>query len=67
MNVLVVNAGSSSVKLRVLGVDDGLLGTWDLAVPTGTIDRDALARTLAGARPPDAIGHRIVHGGHRYL
>jgi len=65
--ILVVNAGSSSVKLRVLGVDDGLLGSWDLAVPTGTIDRDALARTLAGAPPPDAIGHRIVHGGHRYL
>ena len=65
--ILVVNAGSSSVKLRLLGADDGVLGHWDQAIPTGTIDRSALARTLADAPPPDAIGHRIVHGGHRYL
>jgi acetate kinase len=65
--ILVVNAGSSSVKLRLLGADDSVLGRWDQAVPTGTIDPAALARTLVEAPPPDAIGHRIVHGGHRYL
>jgi acetate kinase len=65
--ILVVNAGSSSVKLRLLGADDQLLGRWDEAIPKGTIDRGAFARTLAEAPPPDAIGHRIVHGGHRYL
>jgi acetate kinase len=65
--ILVVNAGSSSVKLRLLGTDDGVLGRWDVPVPTGTIDRDALDRKLADAPAPDAIGHRIVHGGRRYL
>ena len=65
--ILVVNAGSSSVKLRLLGNDDRVLGGWDLPVPTGTIDRGELAATLRGQARPDAIGHRIVHGGHRYL
>jgi len=66
-HILVVNAGSSSVKLRVLGADDRVLAHWDLAVPTGTIDRIALAQALAGQAAPDAIGYRVVHGGHRYL
>jgi acetate kinase len=65
--ILVVNAGSSSVKLRLLGNDDRVLGSWDLPVPTGTIDRGELAGTLSGDARPDAIGHRIVHGGQRYL
>ena len=65
--ILVVNAGSSSVKLRLLDADDRVLAHWDQAVPTGTIDRGALARTLDEATTPDAIGHRIVHGGRRYL
>jgi acetate kinase len=65
--ILVVNAGSSSVRLRLLGNDDRVLGGWDLPVPTGTIDRGELAATLRGQARPDAIGHRIVHGGHRYL
>ncbi len=65
--ILVVNAGSSSLKLRRLDARDRLVATADLAVATGTIDRAALATALADQAPPDAIGHRIVHGGRRYL
>jgi acetate kinase len=65
--VLVVNAGSSSLKLRLLDANDGILARWDLPVPAGTVDRAGLARALADHDPPDAIGHRIVHGGRRYL
>ena len=65
--ILVVNAGSSSLKLRILDSDDRLTGRWDLPVVAGVVDRVALARTLADQDPPDAIGHRIVHGGRRYL
>ena len=65
--VLVVNAGSSSLKLRLLGGNDAILARWDLPVPAGTVDRAGLARALADQDPPDAIGHRIVHGGRRYL
>ncbi|HEY7050479.1 MAG TPA: acetate/propionate family kinase [Jatrophihabitantaceae bacterium] len=57
MTVLVVNAGSSSLKLRLLDADDGMLESADLA-PDGSI-----AEALSGWPRPDAVGHRIVHGG----
>ena len=66
MHVLTVNAGSSSVKLRVLGADDELLAAPALPAERGELDRDQLARALAEMPEPDAIGHRIVHGGERF-
>jgi len=35
MRVLVVNAGSSSLKLRVLDPDDAITGSADLPAPRG--------------------------------
>ena len=63
MRVLVVNAGSSSVKLRVLDAGDRVTGTADLAAPRGVIDADVLAKALDSLGDADAVGHRIVHGG----
>jgi acetate kinase len=62
VRVLVVNAGSSSLKLRLLGPDDELEAERDLDPD----DRDALAAAAAELRRPDAIGHRVVHGGERF-
>jgi acetate kinase len=59
-SVLVVNAGSSSLKLRVLGAGDEVLAAHD--APAGD-DRAAIAAFLEGAPRPDAAGHRVVHGG----
>ena len=59
--VLVVNAGSSSLKLRLVGPDDELMGARDL--PPQPPD---LAAELAGLGAADAVGHRIVHGGERF-
>ncbi len=42
MNLLVVNAGSSSLKLRVLNADDDLLQTEDLPAVRGVFDPAAL-------------------------
>lgn len=67
MRVLVVNAGSSSLKLRLLGGDDELDGARDLALNHGNIDDEELHAALAGMDRADAIGHRIVPGGRRYL
>jgi acetate kinase len=66
VRVLVVNAGSSSVKLRVLGGDDELLGERDLDAPRSSVDGDELLRALRDLPAADAAGHRIVHGGTRF-
>jgi acetate kinase len=66
LRVLVVNAGSSSLRLRVL--DDGLsvVGGRDLELPDGRVDADAVRDALAGLPEADAVGHRVVHGGPWY-
>jgi acetate kinase len=66
VRVLVVNAGSSSLKLRLLGPDDALLAEADIDAPRAEVDEDALASWVAGAGAIDAVGHRIVHGGERF-
>ena len=66
MRILVVNAGSSSLKLRLLGDADEVLDTQDLPAPGGRADHGQLADALAGLGPVGAAGHRIVHGGTAY-
>jgi acetate kinase len=65
--VLVVNAGSSSLKLRLLDSGDLVAASADLP---GTLDLPETLRqldeTLASFPPADAVGHRIVHGGTRF-
>jgi acetate kinase len=60
VRVLVVNAGSSSLKLRLLGPGDELLGSRDLA------PGDDVEPALDALGEADAAGHRIVHGGERF-
>src|SRR5688572_32601907 len=64
--VLVVNAGSSSVKLRLLDGDDSLSWSADLATTDGHVDDRELVDALHDAGPCDAVGHRVVHGGTRF-
>ncbi len=66
MRVLVVNAGSSSLKLRVLDRGDELRFSEDLPTPRARLDRAALQSTLEAAGDVDAVGHRIVHGGTEF-
>lgn len=62
MRVLVVNAGSSSVKLRVVDGQDHISGSADLG-PPGANFADQLGAFVRGAGSLDAVGHRVVHGG----
>jgi acetate kinase len=66
--ILTVNAGSSSLKLRLVGDDDTILAEEELDAPQARVDPDALSRALGGplARA-EAVAHRIVHGGERYV
>ncbi|HEX5365699.1 MAG TPA: acetate kinase, partial [Acidimicrobiales bacterium] len=68
MRVLVVNAGSSSLKLRVLDGHDRVVGRADLGpvrdLPPGRVA--TAIRELGGRRSLAAVGHRVVHGGERY-
>jgi acetate kinase len=63
--VLVVNAGSSSLKLRLLD-DDELIGERDLPAIREEGDGDAVGAAVDELGPADAVGHRIVHGGERF-
>ncbi len=64
--ILVVNAGSSSLKLRVLGPDDTVIGSVDLPAPRGGTDATQVAAAIGDLGAVAAIGHRIVHGGTIY-
>ena len=66
MRLLVVNAGSSSLKLSVLDEHDTLLAAEVLAAPGGQVDQAALKEVIAQHNPIDAVGHRIVHGGTEF-
>ena len=66
MRILIVNAGSSSLKLRVLDPADQIVGSADLPAPRGLAEAAAVASAVGGFGPVDAVGHRIVHGGTRY-
>jgi acetate kinase len=63
VRVLVVNAGSSSLKLRVLDSSDKVTGAADLPAPQGAADAAAMESALASLGDAKAAGYRIVHGG----
>ena len=66
MRILVVNAGSSSLKLSVLDDADNLLASETVDAPVGRIDDAALRAAISANSPIDAVGHRIVHGGTEF-
>jgi acetate kinase len=68
LRVLVVNAGSSSLKLRLLDRDDGVEASADVGASHGEVDRATLGDALKELRAEraGAVGHRIVHGGTEF-
>lgn len=98
MNVLALNAGSSSVKFQLWKTDEPAGGTGSAPLARGLVERIGAAATVAfeqDGRPPlretvelvdhaaavgrvvqwlgagpaglDAVGHRVVHGGARFV
>ena len=64
--VLVVNAGSSSLKLRVLDPANAVSAHADLPAPLGAADDWQIKSAIEALGPVHAVGHRIVHGGTLY-
>jgi acetate kinase len=67
VRVLVANAGSSSLKLSLLDAHNSELWRCELDAPRSVVEQAAVAEALAELpEPPEAVGHRIVHGGERF-
>jgi acetate kinase len=67
LRVLVVNAGSSSLKLALLDSEDQTMCERELDAPRAQVDERELRAALdSQLGQADAVGHRIVHGGERY-
>lgn len=66
MRLLVVNAGSSSLKLSVLDPDGSVGAATTVQGWAGEGHLEPLEEFLGGCGPVDAVGHRVVHGGPRH-
>lgn len=75
--VLVLNAGSSSLKAALIGDDDGVLWreqwAWDATAghssaqsPEAVLQRDLSVLVQRCNSDLALIGHRVVHGGQRF-
>ncbi len=61
MRILVVNAGSSSLRLRLLGGDNDVVD--DLHLEEWNGDSTAAADWVGCLDNVEGVGHRVVHGG----
>jgi acetate kinase len=71
--ILVLNSGSSSVKFRVVDLDDPAAGERGIVErigePGGVADHAAALEQVLdglGDAAVEAVGHRVVHGGSRF-
>lgn len=66
LRVLVLNAGSSSLKLSLVGDGEVVVAERDYDVTEGRLGGARIASAVRDIGDVDAVGHRIVHGGSRY-
>jgi len=66
LRVLVVNPGSSTLKLGLLGRGGPLEAERVLATRDGAFEEGGLDAFVGSAGQVDAAGHRVVHGGSRF-
>src|SRR5579872_5608986 len=65
--VLVINAGSSSLKLRLLGPGDDVVADHEVERWDGDPDHTEVADFVSSLDDVDGVGHRVVHGGSRFV
>ncbi|MFA6306265.1 MAG: acetate/propionate family kinase [Patescibacteria group bacterium] len=68
MSILVINSGSTSVKYKLFAGDETEIKQGEI---TGVTDHQAalkqVLRDVGGLQDLEAVGHRIVHGGHKFF
>lgn len=67
MNVLVVNAGSSTLKLSVLDSENTVVAGCEIDPWDGEDDTAAIDAFTLSLDRVDAVGHRVVHGGTDFV
>ena len=65
-SILTVNAGSSSLKLRVLDGEDNVLRARESGSVHGEVELRGELEAILAEGPIDAAGHRVVHGGPEF-
>src|SRR3989475_302964 len=69
LRVLVVNAGSSSLKVSLVGADDTELASHEFKASAGRFKKAELETAITGIKKGigvDAVGHRVVQGDPRH-
>jgi acetate kinase len=66
VRVLVVNAGSSSLKVSLVGPDDAVLAEREFEASGGRFEDSELEAAVRAMDGIEAAGHRVVHGGPRF-
>jgi acetate kinase len=66
MRILVVNAGSSTLKLAVVGEGDEVIADSQLDDWAGDDASAAIDSLVSGVEGVGAVGHRVVHGGAEF-
>jgi acetate kinase len=63
MRLLVVNTGSSSVRLALYAFEANALQPISAQRYSGDVQPENTLREFLGSEPVDAVAHRVVHGG----
>ncbi len=66
VRVLVVNAGSSSLKVSLVDDDGSTVADHEFKAAGGRFEDAELESAVREMEGVDAVGHRVVHGGLRY-
>lgn len=66
--ILIINAGSTSVKYKIFGEDEGLVkeGVFNMEENIDDVIKKII-RDINNINDIKAIGHRVVHGGDKYV
>jgi acetate kinase len=65
-SVVVVNAGSTSLKVAALDEADTVTASLQLDSWDGSAEHPELSAFLSAQRKAGVVGHRVVHGGSRF-